>query len=490
MWSRERLRVLVTDRLAGFRLVAVANREPYIHVRTPSGVTCVQPDSGVVAALDPVMRAAGGTWVAHGSGTADRDTADKKGRLAVPANDPRYTLRRVWLTKEEEQGYYYGFSNEGLWPLCHIAYQRPSFEESDWAHYVRVNEKFADAVVEECGDQRSLVFVQDYHFALLPKLVKQRLPGAIVFQFWHIPWPNPEAFRICPWKQELLDGLLGNDLLAFHIQYHANNFLEAIDRELEARIDRERFTVTFRGSTTLVRPHPISVDFDAITAQASSPETADLVGALRRRHGLEGVRVLLAAGRLDYTKGVVERLSAFDRLLKRRPDLVEKVALVEIGVPSRTHIRTYQRLQDDLDRLVEEINWRYGTSTWRPVVFIKEHQDPRTLIAFYRLADACLVTSLHDGMNLVAKEFVAARSDGRGVLVLSRFTGAARELTQALLVNPYAVDATAEALAQALSMTPEEEQARMARLRETVRDYNVYKWAGRLLAEAARIEVP
>jgi trehalose 6-phosphate synthase len=490
MWLPDRLRALVTDRLAAFKFVTVANREPYIHLKTPGGVRVVQPDSGVVTALDPVMKATGGTWVAHGSGTADRETADARGRLAVPPGQAKYTLRRVWLSKEEEQGYYYGFSNEALWPLCHIAYQRPLFEKTDWNHYARVNEKFADAVVQECGGDKSLIFVQDYHFALLPKLVKERLPMATVFQFWHIPWPNPEMFRICPWKEEILEGLLGNDLLAFHIQHHANNFLEAIDRELEARIDRERFNVTFRKSVTQIRPHPISVDFDAISAQAASAATADLAGALRHRHGLDGVRVLLAAGRLDYTKGILERHRALARLFDRHPEHLEKVTLVEIAVPSRTHIRAYQRFQDDLEAAVEETNWKYGTTSWQPIVFIKEHQDARTLIAFYRLADVCLVTSLHDGMNLVAKEFVAARADGQGALVLSRFTGAARELTQAVLVNPFAVDATAEALHDAVTMPPEERHSRMARMRETVRDYNVYKWAGRLLAEAARIELP
>jgi trehalose 6-phosphate synthase len=487
-WSPARLHALVTERLSGFKFVAVANREPYIHVRTPDGPVCVEPDSGVVAALNPVMRASGGTWVAHGSGSADRETSDAKGRLQVPPESPRYALRRVWLSPEEERGYYYGFSNEGLWPLCHIAYQRPTFEEADWAQYVRVNERFADAVVDECAGGRALIFIQDYHFALLPRLLKERLPNAVVAQFWHIPWPNPEAFRICPWKREILEGLLGNDLFALHIQHHANNFLEAIDRELESRIDRERFAVTLRGRSTLVRPHPISVDFDAISARAAHPATAELAEKLRRNLELEGTRVLLAVGRLDYTKGILERLRALDRLLDRHPELSGRITLVEIAVPSRVAIPAYRKFQDEVLSVVDDLNRRRGGGGWRPVLLLQEHQDARTLAAFYRLADVCLVTSLHDGMNLVAKEYVAARGDGQGVLLLSRFTGSARELGDAILVNPFAVDATAEAIHQALRLRPDERALRMSRLRAVVRESNVYRWAGKLLSQAARID--
>jgi len=488
MWTRETLRSLLSERLQDFRLISVCNREPYIHRHTPEGIRSTEPASGVVRALDPVMRVTGGTWIAHGSGTADRETADPKGRLRVPPGAERYLLRRLWLSKEEEEGYYYGFSNETLWPLCHIAHQRPTFEETHWKQYAAVNARFADAVVEEAGDDRVLVFIQDYHFALLSKLVKERMPKAIVCQFWHIPWPNPEAFRICPWKSELLEGLLGNDLLAFHIQHHCNNFLETVDREIECRIDRENFGVAIRGNHTLIRPHPISVDFEAMDEQARLPMTERRMAELRRRWRLEGLRVALGVDRMDYTKGIPERLRAVDRFLHRHPEFVGRFVLVQVGVPSRTHIRAYQRLQDEVESLVEQVNWNHRTATWEPIVFVPEYQDRCELVAYYRLADVCLVTSLHDGMNLVAKEFVASRCDRAGVLILSRFTGAAREFAQAILVNPYAVDATADALHAALVMPVEEQASRMDRLREAVREQNVYKWVGKLLLQAARLE--
>jgi alpha,alpha-trehalose-phosphate synthase [UDP-forming] len=488
MWTLERLQGLVRDRLAGFRFICVSNREPYIHVHAPEGVRCLEPASGVVTALDPVMRATGGTWVAHGSGSADREIADAAGHIGVPPGHPQYLLRRVWLTKEEEKGYYYGFANETLWPLCHHVYKRPTFNLSDWNQYVAVNRKFADAVVEEAAGARALVFLQDYHFALLAGMIKDRLPSAVVFQFWHIPWPNPEVFRICPWKLEILRGLLRNDLLAFHIQYHCNNFIDTIDREVESRIDREHFRITSQGSTTLIRPHPISIDFEEISRQAAAPETVDDMERLRRELRLKGVKVVLGVDRLDYTKGIPERLRAFDRFLGTHPEFIEKVVLLELGVPSRTHIRAYQEFIEEIESLIKEINGRHRTPTWDPIVFAKEHKDRRELIRYYRLADVCMVTSLHDGMNLVAKEFVAARVDGRGVLLLSRFTGAARELEMAVQVNPFSVDGMASALHQALAMSPDEQASRMERLRETVRHQNVYKWVAKLLWEAARLE--
>jgi trehalose 6-phosphate synthase len=488
VWTRELLYRLVAEQLRDFHLICIANREPYMHVATPGGIRCQAPASGVVTALDPVMRATGGTWIAHGSGSADRETADAFGRLRVPCAFPRYTLRRVWLTAEQEGGYYYGFANEGLWPLCHIAYRRPRFDEQAWKQYAAVNEKFADAVVEELNGHRPLVFIQDYHFALLPKLVKQRLPNAVVFQFWHIPWPNPEVFRICPWKQEILEGLLGNDLLAFHTQFHCNNFLDTIDRELESRVDRERFSVTLRGSDTLVRPHPISIDFESVSEQASSAETAARVEALRRDLGLGDRRVILGVDRLDYTKGIPERVRAYDRFLERHPAERGRVVLLQLGMPSRSSIPAYQEFQEEVERQIEDVNRRHGTPDWTPVRFLKDHHEHPDLYAYYRLADVCLVTSLHDGMNLVAKEFVSSRTDRRGVLVLSEFTGAARELTHAFLVNPYAVDAVAEALRAALALPPAEQAARMDRMRQAIQEQNVYKWVGKLLQQAARLE--
>jgi len=485
-WTKERLEGLVKERLANARLISVANREPYIHVFDGDEIRMMMPASGLTTALDPVMRACGGVWVAHGSGDADRAAADERGRVAVPPDSPKYTLRRVWLSKEEEDGYYYGFSNEALWPLCHIAYTRPVFETSDWEQYRKVNQKFADAVLEEAGSDPALVFVQDYHFALLPRILKTARPDLVVAQFWHIPWPNREAFRVCPWQHEILDGLLGNDLLAFHLQHHCNNFLDTVDRAIEARVDYEHFSATRGGSTTLVRPAPISVDPQMVAA-ALPEDIKREERRIRNRLRLREESIVVGVDRVDYTKGLPERFRAVDRLLSLHPEMKGKFTLVQIGAPSRMHISTYRRLNDELDALADDINWRHGDGSWRPILFLHRHHAPQEIYALNRIAAACVVSSLHDGMNLVAKEFVASRTDCRGVLVLSKFTGASRELTDALHFNPFAVDEFAETLYRALIMPPEEQETRMRRMRQQVEENNVYRWAGTLLSMVGKL---
>jgi trehalose 6-phosphate synthase len=424
--------------------------------------------------------------VAHGSGDADRVMADERGRLAVPPEDPAYVLRRVWLSKEELQGYYYGVANEAFWPLCHIAYTRARFENSAWEHYQRVNRKFAEAVLDEVRNDPAVVFVQDYHFALLPRLLKAARPDLVVLQFWHIPWPNREVFRICPWQEAILEGLLGNDLLAFHIPYHCTNFLETVERALECRVDRECQSVIRGGKTTVVRAQPISIDPELVAAGFPADPHQEACH-LRKRLGVRQELLLVGVDRVDYTKGIPERLRAVDRLLTLHPELKRKVSFVQVGAPSRVDIATYRTLNEEIAALVEAINWQHGNHTWKPIVYLPEHHDPEQLYQLYRVAAACVVSSLHDGMNLVAKEFVAARSDLRGVLVLSRFTGAAQELGEALLINPYAVDEFAAALHTALVMPAEEQERRMRYLRQQVGDHNIYRWAGMLLSEAGKL---
>jgi alpha,alpha-trehalose-phosphate synthase [UDP-forming] len=487
-WTRARLEEVARTRLGGAKLVVVANREPFLHVHDGDEIRCVRPASGLATALDPVLRACSGIWVAHGSGDADRQVVDERGRVAVPPENPAYLLRRVWLSKEEEQGYYYGFANEALWPLCHIAYTRPRFDAADWQQYQRVNRQFADAVLEEVVDEPAVVFVQDYHFALLPRMLKEMRPDLVVLQFWHIPWPNREVFRVCPWQEEILDGLLGNDLLSFHIQYHCNNFLETVDRGLESKVDLERFAVTRRGKTTYVRPQPISIDPDLAPTLVADDALRE-ARRLRKRLGVGDRPILLGVDRVDYTKGIPERFRAMDRLLTLHPELKRKFNFVQVAAPSRVHIPTYRRLNEELDALVEEINWRHGNHTWRPIVYLNEQYKSEQVYALYRLAAGCVVSSLHDGMNLVAKEFIAARNDLRGVLILSHFTGAAQELHDALLVNPYDVDQFALALRTALLMPEEEQERRMRRLRQQITDNNIYRWAGMLLSEAAKLAV-
>ncbi len=485
-WTRERLEDTVCEHLGEAKLVVVANREPYIHVYKDNDIHCMRPASGLTTALDPVMRACGGVWVAHGSGGADRSMTDEHDCVAVPPEDPTYRLRRVWLSKIEEQGYYYGFSNEAIWPLCHVAYTRPRFSSSDWQQYQNVNAKFAEAVLAEVGDGPAVVFVQDYHFALLPQMLKNARDDLVVTQFWHIPWPNREVFRVCPWQEEILDGLLGNDLLAFHIQYHCNNFLDTIDRMLEAKVDWEHFSVTRGGRTTRVRPYPISIDADLVQSRLPL-DKADAERRLRRRLGLRDERILVGVDRVDYTKGIPERFAAVDCLLQRHPELKGSFSFVQIGAPSRVHIPTYRRLNEHIEAAADEINWRHGQGTWRPILFVNEHYSPEEVFGLYRVAATCVVSSLHDGMNLVAKEFVASRDDEQGVLVLSRFTGSARELNDALQVNPYATDEFADALYAALTMPLEEQQQRMARMRRQVSNNNIYRWAGMLLSEAIKL---
>ncbi|MBI3300437.1 MAG: trehalose-6-phosphate synthase [Elusimicrobia bacterium] len=486
LWTPQRLKEEMRRVLDGRPLVVVANREPYMHVRRGREIEVVTPASGLVTALEPVLLACGGTWVAHGGGDADRDTVDADDRLQVPPDNPKYALRRVWLTKEEEDGYYYGFSNEGLWALCHIAHNRPSFLPEDWAHYQAVNAKFAQALLEEIKDAREpCVLIQDYHYALLPRLIKEARPDARVGVFWHIPWPNPEAFGICPWQREILDGMLGADVLGFHVQAHCNNFLETVDGALESRIDWERFAVQRLGRTTLVRPFPISVDVPEPGTLGPKPDRAVVLKEVGSRAEFLAVGV----DRVDYTKGIVERFRAVERFLERNPSYIGRFTLVQIGAPSRVQIKRYGDLNVELEAEAVRINARFTAGGWKAIVLRRRHHSHEEIRPFLRTADLCMVTSLHDGMNLVAKEYVASRDADDGALILSRFTGAARELTDALLVNPYDLDQTADAIHYALEIAPAERARRMAAMRKTVREHNVYEWAGKLISELARVKV-
>jgi trehalose 6-phosphate synthase len=492
LWTADRLSVQVRTRLDGARLFVVSNREPYIHQRNGKSVDVIVPPSGLVTALEPVLNACDGTWIAHGSGDADAEMVDTRNRLRVPPDDPRYTLRRVWLGKEEEQGYYYGFANEGLWPLCHIAHTRPIFRADDWQHYQQVNRKFTDAVLEEIEDTPGpVILVQDYHFVLLPRMIKEKRPDARVAIFWHIPWPNPEAFGICPWQRQLVDGLLGADLVGFHVQSHCNNFLQTVDRTVESRVDWEHFSVLRQDHRTIVRPFPISVDLtdDEPAEDDNQGFTYEERAALMRGLGVETTFLGIGVDRVDYTKGILERFLAVERFLEKNPTYQGKFTFVQIGAPSRTHIKRYHDLLAEVEVEADRINWRFQRDKWKPIVFLKRQHSHKEITPYYRAADLCLVTSLHDGMNLVAKEFLAARRDERGVLILSQFTGAARELRDALLVNPYDIEQTAEAIRVALEMEPEDKQLRVQRMRRVIKEHNIYRWAGNLITELCEVRL-
>jgi trehalose 6-phosphate synthase len=488
-WTKERLQTLVTDRLRGVKLIAVSNREPYIHTREAGRLRCKTPASGLTAAIDPILRASGGVWVAHGSGSADRDVVDARHRIRVPPEAPSYTLRRVWLPKQIEDEYYYGLANEGLWPLCHAAFHRPRFRLKNWVSYRQANEIFAEAVLEEANGRPALVFVQDYHLALLPGILKRSNPNLVVAQFWHIPWPNRETFRAFPWKEELLSGMLRNDLLGFHLQYHCANFLETIERTIEARVDTEYGCVCRSGHITAVRAFPISIDFEEHVRMAASPQVKSARSLWLEELGQTPEILGIGIDRIDYTKGIPDRLQAIDRLLEEHPEYVGRLVFLQVGVPSRTAIAGYEGLNLALMRQVDAINGKWGRDSWKPVVFVRRHVDPEALVGLHLMADFCLVSSLHDGMNLVAKEFVASRIDGDGVLILSAFTGAARELTDALIVNPFAVDEMAEAIHQALNMPAAERRRRMNNMRSVVSANNVYRWASNILLTLSGIEV-
>jgi trehalose 6-phosphate synthase len=487
-WTPQALRQVVRDHLNSAQVIIVSNREPYIHNFDADHHPVVQvPASGMVTALEPIMRACSGVWVAHGAGSADRETVDRHDQIRVPPDDPSYTLRRVWLTPEQEQGYYYGFSNEGLWPLCHLAYVRPAFRASDWQAYQEVNAKFADVVAAESTIDSPVILIQDFHFALLPQLIRKRIPKATIALFWHIPWPNAETFGVCPYKREMLTHMLSADILGFHTRYHCQNFLGTVDRFVECQIDHEHMTVTLQGHVCRVAPYPISIEWPPRWLQFL-PDVASCRSAVRERYGI-GAEVVIGLGveRWDFTKGILERFQALEALLEQNPRHRGRIVLLQIAAPSRSQLPAYHALQQQTYVEVERINARFAEGGWRPIILIDQHQEPLRVFELYRAADFCMVNSLHDGMNLVAKEFVAARDDEDGVLILSTFAGASRELTEAVLINPFDVTETANAMEIAMRMGREERRNRMSLMRRTVKENNVYRWAGRMLMDAARI---
>lgn len=487
-WTPQALQQVVREQLESCPMLVVSNREPYIHNLDPAGRSIVQvPASGMVTAIEPIMRACAGTWIAHGSGTADRLVVDRNDRVRVPPDAPCYNLRRVWLSPEEEEGYYYGFSNEGLWPLCHLAYVRPAFRENDWLQYLEVNGRFADVVAEESAQAEPVILIQDFHFALMPRLIRERGIKATIALFWHIPWPNAETFGVCPWKTEILLHMLSADILGFHTRYHCQNFLATVDRFMECQIDQEHMTVTHQGHVCRVRAYPISIEWPPRWL-AGTPPPQQARTNVKQRWGIgPNVRIGVGVERWDFTKGIVERFHAIEALLEKHPEWRGRLTFLQVAAPTRSKLPAYRAVQEQTIAELHRINQHFGTGSWQPIVLIGEHQEPAQVFELYRAADFCLVNSLHDGMNLVAKEFVASREDEDGVLILSTFTGAARELVESLLVNPFDVGETAAAIAAALEMPREERRKRMQLMRRTISEANVYRWAGRMLMDVARI---
>lgn len=486
IWTPERLKVEMEILLKNKKMIVISNREPYMHIHEGKTIKCIVPASGMITAMEPILKACGGLWIASGTGDADKETVDKYDKLQVPPEDPKYTLRRLWLTKEEEVHYYYGFSNEGLWPLCHIAHTRPTFRKEDWEHYKKVNQDFANAVLDETSDEEEpFILIQDYHFALLPEMIKKVKPNAKVAIFWHIPWPNPESFGICPWQADILQGMLGADLIGFHTQYHCNHFLETVNNVLESRVIWDNFSVKMGGQTTFVKPFPISIAFTLKDHDINSPKITSSL--LLNEHGIKAKYLGIGVDRIDYTKGIVEKFLAVERFFEKNPSYIGKFTFVQIGAPSRTFLKSYSDIVSDVENEAIRINSRFKLKNWKAILLLKRHHSHEEITPYYSSADFCMVTSLHDGMNLVAKEFVASRNCSDGALILSRFAGASKELQGAIIVNPYDTEKTADAIKMALEMTAEEQQKRMKQMQQIIVGSNIYSWAASLLRTMATI---
>lgn len=488
VWTPERLNEEMKQLLKDKKLIVVSNREPYMHIRSGKEIKCIMPASGMVTALEPILKACGGLWIASGSGDADKETVDENDKVLVPPYEGKYTLRRIWLTKEQEDHYYYGFSNEGLWPLCHIAHTRPVFRKEDWDKYVEVNQIYAEAVINEIkNEEEPFILVQDYHFALLPAFIKQKRPDAKVAIFWHIPWPNPESFGICPWQKELLLGMLGADLIGFHTQYHCNNFLETVNNSIESRVIWESFSVKIGNRFTLVKPFPISIAFTLKDYESQNHSRAEATELLRQ-HGIHAQSFGIGVDRIDYTKGLIEKFLSIERFFEKYPRYQGGFTFVQIGAPSRSLLKSYSDTINAVDMEVNRINWKFKQKNWQPILFLKKHHSHEEIMPFYRSASFCMVTSLHDGMNLVAKEFIASRDQNDGVLILSRFAGAANELHGAVIINPYDIEQSADAIKDSLEMSYEIQQQKMKQMRRMVMGHNVYSWAANILRTMASIQ--
>lgn len=476
-WTAERLKEFFKAYSKDRQIFVVSNREPYVHKKSKNDIYWEIPASGLITALEPVMEACGGMWLAHGSGSADRQTVDSENKIKVPPDEPKYTLKRIWLSEKERREYYDGFSNEALWPLCHLVHTRPIFRKSDWLAYRQVNGKFAQHLLKEIKKiQKPILFIQDYHFALLPAMIKKSRPDAEIGLFWHIPWPSTDIFSICPWRKEILNGMLGSDILGFHTQQYCNNFMDTVSKEIESIADLEKFAIIHSAHTTYVKPFPISVAFTGMNRGniPAKPKVLDKMGVRTRLFGI-------GVDRLDYTKGIMERFKGLEFFFHLHPEFIEKFTFLQIADPSRESIEKYQQLNRDVTQEAERINKRFEKNGWKPIILLKEHYTHEKIYALFRSAQTCLVTPLHDGMNLVAKEYVAARNDEAGVLVISKFAGSSRELKDAIIINPYSAEDTADAIYQALTMPVSEQHRRMKKMRNHIRDYNVYRWAAEFL---------
>ncbi len=458
------------------KLVLLSNREPYVHRAIPRGFVCEKQAGGVAIALDPVMQMAGGTWIAWGSGNLDKRFVDENDKVKVPPQDPKYALKRVWLTEDEVENYYLGFSNRSLWPLAHNLCNQVVFRRKFWEFYKKVNKYFAQVALEEIDNDKALIWVNDYQLSLVPQQLRAEAEDSPIVFFWHIPWPSYDLFCILPNRKEFLEGLLGSDLLGFHTQNFCRNFLTCVEKELEAEVDLQKSTVIYKDHITKVKAFPISIDFEYFSSLAQSRETHAMLTKLKKSFHLDDTILGISVDRLDYTKGIPEKLKALDLFLERYPQYQGKFSFVQIAAPSRTKIKAYRELREEVVRLVDQINEKYQKQGWRPILLINRQVDHKTLSVYYRLADLAIISSVRDGMNLVAKEFIASQIDEKGILCLSEFAGAFEEMEHSTPINPYYTDGFAEAIKKALEMPLHEKRYRIGKMRQYLREHDIYRW--------------
>ncbi len=479
------LKAFIEENFSDKNLIIVSNREPYIHKKSGLSIKVEKPAGGLTSAMDDVLKVTGGTWVAWGSGSGDRDVVDSKNRVLVPPEKPSYTLKRVWLNPSEVDNYYHGYSNQVLWPLCHITLDRVYFRKKFWEDYKKVNRAFSDAVLEEVGND-SIVWIHDYHLCLVPGMLRNKRPELTIAHFWHIPWPDWSVFRVCPQAKEILEGLLGNDLIGFQIPLFVKNFMDCVSECLSADINYSKATINFKGHTTRLKAFPISIDFDKFNSMASAQRTTRMIKQIKEKHGITQGYIGIGVDRLEYTKALIKRLQAIDLFFDRYERFRRKFTFIQIAVPTRMK-EPYISYKKTVEELIAKINKKYSSGLWRPIIYIDTKIEHEDLVAYYRMADVAIISSVYDGMNLVAKEYVASKTDEKGVLILSEFAGASEELEGSILVNPYDIEQFSECIKTALKMPDKEKLSRMVALRRQVSENNIHKWIIDILNEMAAI---
>jgi trehalose 6-phosphate synthase/phosphatase len=461
---------------ASGRLIVMSNRAPIRIIREGREERLEPTVGGVGTTFLRLLERNGGLWIAWSGG--QKIPAPK----LMPPGDPRFKIYFAPLGEQDISEYYHGMCNRGLWPLMHFMTPNCHFSTQHWNRYVRVNETFARIAAEQAqaGD---LLWVQDFHLALVPRLVRKHRHDLPIGIFWHVPFPPEQLMRILPWREEFLEGMLGADVIGFHTASYATHFLNCCNRILHLEVDHKTGQIEAGGRMVTATAFPLGIPADFFSDLAASPRVVARAQRIRRSLGTQVM--VLGVDRLDYTKGILERLRGFERFLEQNPGWHRRVTLVLIAVPSRTKVTDYANLKRQLDEQVGYVVGRFSSEGWVPLRYLYTQFGAEELVAYYRAADVALLTPLRDGMNLVAKEFVASHLADDGVLILSEFAGAAEELTEALLVNPYNSDEIAERLRQAVEMDPSEKAARLRAMRQKVHAHDLERWSENFLAALA-----